>query len=126
MSEVEFDRALERMFRETPPISDNEVFVARVARRLERGWAARRMLIGAAGLVGGVIGASQLIMSNLLGRAEFTGADSTRIVTSSVRQLAPQLDWLFSRPAGVETIWVAAGLALLALGFAVTRIIEEP
>ncbi|HMO43728.1 MAG TPA: hypothetical protein PKB04_10510 [Phenylobacterium sp.] len=125
MSEVEFDRALERMFRETPPISDNEVFVARVARRLERGWAARRMLIGAAGLVGGVIGASQLIMSNLLGRAEFTGVDSTRIVTSSVRQLAPQLDWLFSRPAGVETIWVAAGLALLALGFAVTRIIEE-
>ena len=126
MAEVEFERALERMFARAPDVVvDAESFADRVQRRLDRGWAARRLLIGSAGVVGGIIGASQLIMSNLFSRAEAASSESARVLTTGVRQIAPQADWLFSRPAGVETIWVAAGLAVLALGFVLTRIIEE-
>jgi hypothetical protein len=124
VAEIEFERALEKMFSDTPDLADSEVFASRVAGRLDRGWATRRFLIGAAGVVGGVIGASQLIMSNLMGRAELTSLESTRVLTT-MKQIAPQADWLLSRPAGIETIWVAAALAVLAMGFAITRIIEE-
>jgi hypothetical protein len=125
MAEVEFERALERMFARAPEVSDAESFADRVQRRLDRGWAARRLLIGSAGVVGGIIGASQLIMSNLFSRAEAASSESARVLSTGVRQIAPQADWLFSRPAGVEAVWVAAGLAVLALGFVLTRIIEE-
>lgn len=125
MAEIDFERALERQFSDAPYFSDSHAFAERVGRRLDRGWATRRLLIGAAGVIGGVIGGSQLIMSNLISRAEFTSAESARVLTSGMRQIAPQADWLFSRPAGIETIWVAAGLAVLAMGFAITRLIEE-
>ncbi|MFN3572444.1 MAG: hypothetical protein ACK4TR_02875 [Phenylobacterium sp.] len=125
MAEADFERSLERLFSEAPELPDAEAFAQRVQRRLDRGWAARRALIGVAGLVGGVIGASQLIMSNLLDRAEAASSESARVLTSGVKQLAPQADLLLSRPAGVETVWVAAGLAVLAMGFAITRLIEE-
>ena len=57
----DFERRLERMFSEAPSYPDAETFAGRVEARLDRGWTARRWLIGAAGLVGGVIGASQLV-----------------------------------------------------------------
>lgn len=124
MAEVEFERGLERLFSVSAQMPDGDAFAERVRRRLDRGWAARRALIGAAGLIGGVIGASQLFLSNLFRQAEFTAMDSTQVL-AAVRQAVPQADWLLSHPAGIETILVAAALALLALGFAVTRIIEE-
>ena len=125
MAEADFERSLERLFGEAPDLPDASAFAHRVERRLERGWAARRALIGAAGLVGGVIGASQLIMSNLFDRAEAASTESARVLTTGVQQLAPQADLLLRRPAGVETVWGAAGLAVLAMGFAITRLIEE-
>ena len=89
MAEADFERSLERLFGEAPELPDAAAFAHRVERRLERGWAARRMLIGAAGVVGGVIGASQLIMSNLFDRAEAASSESARVLTTGVKQLAP-------------------------------------
>ncbi|MDO8899787.1 MAG: hypothetical protein Q7V15_00355 [Phenylobacterium sp.] len=125
VAELEVERALERMFARATELPDADAFVNRVQRRLDRGWAARRILIGGAGVVGGVIGASQLIMSNLFSRAEAASSESARVLTSSVRQIAPQADWLFNGPAGIEAIWLAAGLAVVAMGLVLTRIIEE-
>jgi hypothetical protein len=56
MAEVDFERRLERLFAEGPELADAGAFAERVERRLDAGWTARRWLIGAAGVVGGVIG----------------------------------------------------------------------
>ncbi|MGQ3016747.1 MAG: hypothetical protein ACT6SK_02465 [Phenylobacterium sp.] len=125
MAEMEVERTIERLFARAPESADADLFAERVQRRLDRGWAARRVLIGAAGLVGGVIGASQLIMSNLFSRAEAASSESARVLTSGVRQLAPQAEWLLNGPAGIEAIWLVAGLAVVAMGLVLTRIIEE-
>lgn len=125
MAEMEVERTIERLFARAPDLGDADAFAERVQRRLDRGWAARRALIGVAGLVGGVIGASQLIVSNLFSRAEAASSESARVLTSSVRQLAPQAEWLLNGPAGIEAIWLAAGLAVVAMGLVLTRIIEE-
>lgn len=86
MAEMEVERTIERLFARAPECPDADLFAERVQKRLDRGWAARRVLIGAAGLVGGVIGASQLIMSNLFSRAEAASTESARVLTSGVRQ----------------------------------------
>ena len=125
MAEMEVERAIERLFARTPEMADADAFAGRVQRRLDRGWAAGRVLIGAAGMVGGVIGASQLIMSNLFSRAEAASSESARVLTSGVRQLAPQAEWLLNGPAGIEAVWLVAGLAVVAMGLVLTRIIEE-
>src|ERR1700749_938961 len=70
MAELDFERRLERLFAEPPELPDAASFAERVERRLDRGWTARRGLIGAAGVVGGVIGASQLMVSNVFQRVE--------------------------------------------------------
>jgi hypothetical protein len=44
-----FEFALERMFAETPARPDADFFAARVLERLDRGWTARRLLIGSMG-----------------------------------------------------------------------------
>ena len=64
-------------------------------------------------------------MSNLFSRAEAASSESARVLTSGVRQLAPQAEWLLNGPAGIEAVWLVAGLAVVAMGLVLTRIIEE-
>src|SRR6185437_2130632 len=73
MAEVDFERRLERLFADAPELPDAAAFAGRVERRLNTGWTARRWLIGAAGVGGGIIGASQIVMSNLVQRVESAG-----------------------------------------------------
>jgi hypothetical protein len=124
MAEVEFERRLERLFAEAPELSDAGTFAARVERRLATGWTARRWLIGAAGVAGGVIGASQLIMSNLFQRVEAAG-DSAKALQQGITQLAPHEGWVAGFADGGSVVWVASALAIVAMGFALTRVIEE-
>lgn len=121
----DFERRLERLFAEPPYFSDAEVFATRVERRLDRGWTVRRLLIGAAGLAGGVIGASQLIMSNFLHRVGVASEDGAQIVTAGWKHVAPGANLLASLPSSGEGVWLAVALAVVAMGFAVTRMIEE-
>ena len=124
MAEIEFERRLERLFAEAPDLPDAGAFAARVERRLNTGWTARRWLIGVAGGAGGVIGASQLIMSNLFQRAEAAG-DSARVLQAGLTQIAPRTDWVSGFASGGVVVWVASALAIVAMGFALTRVIEE-
>jgi hypothetical protein len=124
MAEIEFERRLERLFAEAPELPDAGAFADRVERRLNTGWTARRWLIGAAGGAGGVIGASQLIMSNLFQRAEAAG-DSARVLQAGLTQIAPRADWVSGFASGGVVVWVASALAIVAMGFALTRVIEE-
>ena len=124
MVELDFERRLERLFADAPELADAGSFAERLERRLDAGWTARRWLIGAAGLVGGVIGASQLMMSDLLQRAE-TASDSARLISSSFNHVSTGADWVAVVSNGGTAVWVAAGLAVIMMGFVVTRVIGE-
>lgn len=123
MAEIEFERRLERLFGEAPELPDAAAFAARVERRLDRGWTARRWLIGAAGVAGGVIGASQLFMANIFDRAE-AAEQSARMLGQGLARVTPTSD-MVSALSGGYGVWIAVGLAVLTLGFAVSRVIEE-
>ncbi|MFN3522424.1 MAG: hypothetical protein ACK4YQ_09260 [Phenylobacterium sp.] len=125
MAEVDFERALERMYAEAPAFADGESFAAAVERRLNRGWTVRRLMIGGAGLAGGVIGASQLILSRVVDRLETASEGSAKIISAGWREVSPSADLIASMPASSPMVWMALAMALLALGFVVTRLIDE-
>ena len=124
MAEVEFERRLERLFGEAAELPDAAQFAERVERRLDAGWTARRWLIGAAGVVGGVIGASQLMLSNVVQRVE-TAEDSARLLSSGLTHMTPRADWLQALSGGGSVVWVAAAMAVVMMGFVLTRVIGE-
>ena len=124
MVELDFERRLERLFAESPELADAGSFAERVERRLDAGWTARRWLIGAAGVVGGVIGASQLMVSNVFQRVE-TASDSARLLTTSISHISSGTDWVAAVSSGGTVVWVAAGLAVIMMGFVLTRVIGE-
>jgi hypothetical protein len=124
MAEADFERRLERLFADAPELPDSDSFFSRVARRMNAGWTARRWLIGAAGIGGGVIGASQIVMSNLGQRLE-TAGDSARVLGAGLTQVTPKAEWLTSVYSGGAVVWIASALAIVAMGFALSRVIEE-
>lgn len=124
MAEVDFERRLERLFAEAPELPDARAFAERIESKLNRGWNVRRWLIGAAGVVGGLIGASQLMVSNLFQRVE-TAGESARVLTTGLSQVRASPEWMSALTGGGATVWVASGLAILAMGFALRRVIEE-
>lgn len=124
MVELDFERRLERLFADCPELPDAGSFAERVERRLDAGWTARRWLIGAAGVVGGVIGASQLMLSNVFQRVE-TAGDSARLLSSSLNHISTGTDWVAALSNGGTAVWVAAGLAVIMMGFVLTRVIGE-
>lgn len=125
MAELEFERRLERLFAQSAPFSDDVEFARRVEARLDQGWNLRRWLIGAAGVSGGVVGASQLIMSNFVHRVEDVSAGSSKLIEASVSQLKPGVTLLGLVSTDWLIIWIASGLAVVAMGFVLTRVIEE-
>jgi hypothetical protein len=124
MVELDFERRLERLFADSPELPDAGPFAERVERRLDAGWTARRWLIGAAGVVGGVIGASQLMVSNVFERVE-TASDSARLLSSSIGHVSSGADWVAAVSSGGGVVWIAAGLAVVMMGFVLTRVIGE-
>ncbi len=124
MVEVEFERRLERLFAESGEYGDANAFAERIERRLDAGWTARRWLIGSAGVVGGVIGASQLMLTNVVERVE-TAGDSARLLSSGLTHMAPRADWLEAVAGGGSVVWIAAALAVVMMGFVLSRLIGE-
>jgi hypothetical protein len=124
MVEIEFERRLERLFGEAPELPDAGAFAERVERRLDAGWTARRWLIGAAGVIGGVIGASQLMLSNVFQRVE-TAGDSARLLSTSINHISTGTDWMAAVSSGGAVVWAAAAMAVVMMGFVLTRVIGE-
>jgi hypothetical protein len=75
-------------------------------------------------VVGGVIGASQLMLSNVFQRVE-TAGDSARLLSSSLNHISTGTDWVAALSNGGTAVWVAAGLAVIMMGFVLTRVIGE-
>jgi len=125
VAESSFEFQLERMFAESPAAPDRELFTLRVVERLDRGWTARRVLIGAMGALGGVIGAYEIIGAGVTGQvaAYFVQANDflARHVAASVSgALAPGGIYV-----DVQAIWLAGALAIVAAGFGLARLVRE-
>ncbi|WP_242916603.1 hypothetical protein [Caulobacter sp. CCUG 60055] len=124
MADLEFETRLDRLFAEPPHFPDAPLFALKVDERLNRGWTLRRLVIGALGLVGGVIGVAQIMSSGVLGKLQFVSNASAKSL-NDLAALAPAKLSLPALPFGGEALWMSALLAILALGFALTRAIKE-
>lgn len=126
MAEPDFEAQLTRMFAEAPPFPDAALFNAEMTARLDRGWTMRRAFIGLAGTAAGVLAAFQILGSRFSADIAEISRTSGRNLTSEIDAGVAKLNGLVSgASAGGEAMWLAAGLAALALAFAVTRAIEE-
>jgi len=123
MAEIDFERRLERLFATTPELPDAAAFASRIEARLDRGWTARRWFLGAAGLAGGLIGASQLVMSNVFSQVE-SAEQSARVLSQGIARVTPTTD-MVSALSGGYGLWIAVGVAVLTMGFVLARVIEE-
>jgi hypothetical protein len=125
VAETGFEFRLERMFAEAPSAPDAELFTLRVLERVDRGWSARRFLIGAMGALGGLIGAYEILGSGASGQliayADHANDFLARHVAASVSDaLAPGGIYV-----DVQAIWLAGALAIIAAGFGLARLIRE-
>jgi hypothetical protein len=120
-----FEFSLERMFAETPARPDADFFAARVLERLDRGWTARRLLIGSMGALGGLVGAYQILGGGALTELR---AAATRSNDYVAQYISHDVAGVFA-PAGFtldsQAIWMAAALALVAAGFGLARLVRE-
>ncbi|MBO9557998.1 MAG: hypothetical protein J7515_05355 [Caulobacter sp.] len=121
MADLDFETQLTRLYGQAPVFRDAELFSQQVTDKLDRGWALRRVLIGATGVVAGVAAAAQLVSSRF--STEFS--QMSQEGSQQLGKLTQRYDQLFALGGGSETLWLAVGLAGLALAFAITRLMDE-
>jgi hypothetical protein len=125
MADRTFEMELDRLFAEQPAFPDADLFALRVETSLERGWTFRRFLIGGLGMAGGIVGAVQLLGYGVAPRLSALAAHYAPDVQVQWTDVA--LSHLL--PGGLEVngqiLWMSAALAIVAVGFAVTRVIRE-
>jgi hypothetical protein len=125
VADTSFEFRLERMYAEAPSMGDADLFTLQVLERLDRGWAARRLVIGFMGALGGLIGGYEILGSGALGQMAVAVGRSNDFLTQHVASA------LTSRlgPAGLyidpQAIWLAAALAVVAAGVGVARLFRE-
>jgi hypothetical protein len=129
MSDKTFEMDLERQFAASPILPDADVFALRVTSRLDRGWTFRQLLIGGLGVIGGLIGAGQLLGSGLVARLETLSAQSDTLLKSGIATLpaARGLSTVLSVGSGLDgqVLWMSAALGVVAVGLFITRAIRE-
>lgn len=129
MADGEFERQLQRLFASAPAFADGRQFAARVQGRLERGWAWRRTMITAAGVLGGAVAVAQIGGSHLLHRAaaipQVSIAAVEQATSRAVAALPLPTEAFRGAPFGSEGLWLLAGLAVLAIALAAGRLLEE-
>ncbi|WP_174300669.1 hypothetical protein [Caulobacter sp. S45] len=127
MSDPSFEQELGRLFAEPPPLTSHADFTLAVKARLDRGWAMRRVLIGAAGVVGGLVAAGQVVGANLVQRAAMAsqGADNrVHDVAADLLARGEATLHLQSLPLGGEVLWMVAGLAAMGVALLAARLME--
>ena len=124
MADLDFEAQLSRLYGQAPAFRDAELFAQQVTERLDRGWALRRVVIGATGVVAGLAAAVQLVGGRFAEEFSAVSRDGAQKLDLGLGQLTSRYDQLFTM-GGSETLWIAAALALLALAFGVTRLMDE-
>jgi hypothetical protein len=124
VADLDFEAQLSRLYGQAPAFRDAELFAQQVTERLDRGWALRRVVIGATGVVAGLAAAVQLVGGRFAEEFSAVSRDGAQKLDLGLGQLTSRYDQLFTM-GGSETLWIAAALALLALAFGVTRLMDE-
>jgi di/tricarboxylate transporter len=124
VADLDFETQLSRLYGQAPVFRDAELFAQQVADKLDRGWALRRVLIGATGVVAGVAAAAQLVSARFSSEFSQISQDGARKLDLGLNELTHRYDQLFTL-GGSETIWLGVALVGLALAFAVTRLMDE-
>lgn len=129
MSDPSFESRLQRLFAEHPHYPDAPLFAVEVENRLSRGWALRRLLIGAAGVAGGLIAAAQVAGAGLgprIGALGRLAQEMAMALHAGAKLPAPLGDiGQIALPFGGEALWLVAGLAVLAGALLAGRSIRE-
>jgi hypothetical protein len=125
MADRTFEMELDRLFGEHPAFPDADLFALKVETSLDRGWTFRRLLIGGLGLAGGVVGAVQLLGYGVAPRLN----DLAAHYAPSVQVKWTDVAISHVLPGGLEVngeiLWMSAAMAIVAVGFALTRVIRE-
>lgn len=145
----EFDPFIERLFRETPAMPDSADFARGVEKRLASGSRLRTMVIGVAGLIGGVVAVRETIGANLnfsagdeptaasLSAAAAPLSENVRLVDAGVGALTAQaraaqdglstlgVDFDFAALGGMQMFWAMAALLIAAAVMAGMKLANE-
>jgi len=145
----EFDPFIERLFRETPHMPDSAGFALGVEKRLTTGSRMRTAVIGAAGLVGGVVAVRETLGANLnfstanepaasgFSASADSMPDSVGLMDAGVGALAAQaqaaqsglntlgLDFDFAALGGMQMFWAVAALLIAAAVMAGMKLANE-
>jgi hypothetical protein len=125
MADLDFEMRLGRLFAETPEAPDGDQFAKRVEDRLERNWTLRRVLIGAAGLGGGLIVAGQMLAPQISQRIQAVSITPVTSLQRGVEALVPHWKVFNYLPYSSELLWIAAGVAALGVAALAKRSIDE-
>jgi hypothetical protein len=126
MADLDFDAQLSRLYADPPSLPDSDAFNQRVFGRLDRGWALRRLAIATAGAAAGVVGAYQVVSSRLFADVQIFSRDSARALGGGYSHFTSQANEMLALGGGAsEVLWMGAALAVLAIGFAVTRAVDQ-
>ena len=128
MADFDFENQLEKMFADAAPLPDRDLFAQAVVHRLERGWRLRRLVIGAAGVAGGVIGVAQVLRSSLVLRIEDLKFEPVAALYKNAADLSKSGLHAVMQPYTAyssEVLWAAAGLAMVAVALAAMRMVGE-
>ena len=104
---------------------DGDAFATRVEQRLSTGWTLRRIVIGGLGVLGGVIGIGQMASSGVISHVEGLSAQTNRLWNADLQKLAALNLPLSIAPFGDGVLWMVAFVAVIGIGFAITRLIED-
>jgi hypothetical protein len=121
----EFERSLERLFAQTPALPDGEAFADRVQAKLARSWRVRTLAIGAAGIVGGAVAASQILGAGFALQVRQASVHSAQVVDQAYRQTWTNLDALSQVTPSAALFWAVSGLMILAAVVGATRVLDE-
>ena len=127
MSDPSLDQQVGRLFADAPAFADQAAFTAAVQSRLERNWVLRRLMIGLAGGIGGLIAAVQVVGADLVQRlasaSQSAGLHAHDLITELVMRGRAVLH-VHASPVGGEALWMVAGLAAVGLALLAARLIE--
>jgi hypothetical protein len=121
----EFERSLERLFAQAPALSDGDAFASRVQAKLARSWRLRTVAIGAAGVVGGAVAASQILGAGFALQVREASAHSAQVVDAAYRQTWTSLDAMSQITPSAALFWAVSGLMILAAVVGATRVLDE-
>lgn len=135
MSADEFDPAIERLFARTPTMPDAALFTARVEQRMQKGSRMRVVVLGLAGLVGGVVAVREVVSVNFnadgggltagMGQGlEAVSFNAQTAVQSSLDQVGLG-NLQFGSMNGMQLFWVVAGALIVVAAAGVVRLSQE-